>query len=164
MKRKPGAAERYVEVLAHAPRRMVEIASHITEEQARQQPGPNDWSHRQVLAHLEACSVVWQQSIQTMLDTDEPAIEIPHPRTIMFSPLLFDTSFLEAAKRYQWERSAFLAPFQACEASVFDREGTINARRHTVFEQLRRLAKHEEDHWPQLDALVKAAGIVPEAG
>jgi hypothetical protein len=132
----------------------------VTDAQARLQPAANAWSLRQILAHLDACSRVWQPSISAMLDEDIPELTCPHPRAIQFSPEIYKPAFGEAVERFARNRRSFLDRLAGVDATAFDRGGIVNARRTTALAQLQRLARHEERHEPEISALLAFMNVV----
>ena len=115
-----------------------------------------EWSLKEILGHLRSCADVWSYSVYAMLVEPEPALPRLHPRQwnkIMKYELIDYQASLIA---YQQQRLEFLAVLNRLDTRDWERGAEIDGRRHTVYSQIRRMAKHELNHLDQIRALVES--------
>lgn len=114
-------------------------------------PDLDSWSAVEILAHLHACTTIWEKSIEKMLQENDPFIDDLHPRKweklSNFSALSFDESF----KIYICNRRNLISILIKLSRDEWAKSGWIKNKKHTVFSQARRIALHEFDHLDQFE-------------
>ena len=75
---KPLTIEQNLTLLAATPARIAELTKDLTATQLRTPPEPGEWSARDVLAHLRACSDMWGKYINLILNEDRPTFKAMH--------------------------------------------------------------------------------------
>ena len=78
---KPLTIEQNLKVLAATPSRIAELTEGLTAAQLLTPPEPGEWSARDVLAHLRACSDMWGKYITVILREDRPTFKAMNPTT-----------------------------------------------------------------------------------
>lgn len=148
--------EHYLLLLAETPQHISTSLAALDEIRLYSAQVEGDWSLVQVLAHLRAAADVWGNSIDEMLQMENPLVEYLHPnqwmRTAGYARLEFQTSF----QAYCHQRELLLEKLRILTPEDWLRPAVIRGRTHTVFSQTRRMALHEADHWDQIDRLCKA--------
>jgi uncharacterized damage-inducible protein DinB len=145
--------EEVLQRLTETPDRIATTAEAMTAEQLQRRPDAKTWSANDILAHLRACADVWGETIESMLQEDEPTLRHISPRTYMkksdYPALPFQKSFQAFVK----QRDDLLRTLTGLEFTDWSRGALIKDRRHTVFTQARRMALHEATHNEQIEAL-----------
>jgi uncharacterized damage-inducible protein DinB len=147
--------------LEQTPLRRAAAASGLSEEALKTAPGEKSWSAAEILAHLRACADVWTYSIYAMLAEDTPTLadinERKWAKVTGYAALPFSRS-LEA---FSLQREALLQALNSLPPDSWGRPALILGRRHTVFTQARRMAKHEAEHCDQVEALLARSSPNP---
>jgi len=145
--------ERQLALLSETVPRIEGCMSGRSEAELRRPPQPGEWSAVQILAHLRACDGVWSHSILAMLALDQPQIPEVHPRrwarVAGYQETGFDASFLA----FRLKRAEFLRVLGRLSEEDWQRSARIGGRTHTVYSQVRRMARHEAGHCDQLENL-----------
>jgi len=153
MKATMAEIEEALQRLTETPGRIATATEAMTAGQLQHRPDAKTWSANDILAHLRACADVWGETIESMLQEDEPTLRHISPRTYMrktdYPQLLFEESFQAFVK----QRDDLLQTLIGLEFADWSRGALIKDRRHTVFTQARRMALHEATHNEQLEAL-----------
>jgi hypothetical protein len=130
----------------------------LNNSQLAVQSDNKSWSVVQILAHLRGCADLWTYSIYAMLAEKEPTLALLDERrwakAARYDWLPFDKSF----KAFTLQRGELLIVLQALQTNAWMRLADIGGRKHSVFSQVRRMAKHENEHCDQIKALLKKAG------
>lgn len=155
MKSTPQEIDRALRLLEATPARLNALAAGIPLERLASSPGPKIWSAQEVLAHLRACADLWGASIYAMLSDSEPALADSDERKWAKLAGYTDVPFHAGLERFSHERAVLLRVLRGLETEGWERGGMILGRRHTVFSQARRMAKHEAEHCEQIEALVR---------
>jgi hypothetical protein len=155
MKSTPREIEKFTTQLAESPRLIAELTSGLTDEQLGAQPEAKIWSAVEILAHLRACADLWSFSIYAMLAEHEPQLpdinERKWVRVAGYAGLPFAASF----QVYAGQRAELLQVLYTLPTEAWERSALIFGRKHTVFTQVRRMAKHEAEHCAQLVELLR---------
>lgn len=155
MKATPRNIQNILETLANIPRRLTAISANVDESRLRLKPEPSAWSPVEVLAHLRACADVWGASIEAMLAEEEPTLPFIHPRQWVKRTDYPQLDFAVSLKAFIHQRKALLKILNSLTFEQWERGAQIQRRRHTVFTQARRIAKHESEHCGQVERLYK---------
>lgn len=143
-------------LLAETPTRLAAWAAPFLPEQLAQPPGPKGWSAVEHLAHLRGCDAVWTETIYAMLVEAEPDLPLLHPRTWAHKLQYHRRPWAEQLAALTARRAELLTLLTPLPLEGWLRGANIGGRRHTVYSQARRLAWHEREHWPQIEALLAA--------
>ena len=114
---------------------------------------PEEWSARDVLAHLRACADVFSWHIYVMLAVDNPTLPYVHPNNWMSIQGYTLLSFADNLASFKLNRQHLLRKLSSLTLQEWQRTGIIKERNHTVFGEARRMALHEEGHFKQLASL-----------
>jgi hypothetical protein len=77
----PRTIEQILTMLAATPVHLADLTAGLTPTQLTTSPVPGEWSARDVLAHLRACSDVWGKYIGVILTEDKPTFKAVNPTT-----------------------------------------------------------------------------------
>lgn len=116
-------------------------------------PAPEDWSAREVIAHLADAELVYGMRLRLLLGTDSPHLQgYDEERwTIRFAPLDTVASALE---RWRALRESNLRLLDSLAPEEWGRTGLHSERgEESVLDQLVRMSDHDEGHLRQLTAL-----------
>jgi len=145
--------EEVLQRLTETPDRIATTAEAMTAEQLQRRPDAKTWSANDILAHLRACADVWGETIESMLQEDEPTLRHISPRTYMKKSDYPALPFQESFQAFVKQRDDLLRTLTGLEFTDWSRGALIKDRRHTVFTQARRMALHEATHNEQIEAL-----------
>jgi hypothetical protein len=138
-------------LLENSPLEIEKCTLGIDPMKLQTRPDPDSWSAVEILAHLHACATIWGNSIEKMLQENNPIIADLHPRNWDmlkdFSALSFDESF----KIYKHNRQNLISKLLTLSLEEWGNSGWIKHKKHTVFSQARRMALHEFDHLDQFE-------------
>jgi DinB family protein len=151
MKATPSEIEKYLRILSETPQQIAQAAKGLEEVKSDRK----SWSANDILAHLRACADLWTHSIYAMLAENDPVFsdinERKWAKVTRYDELLFAESFQAfSLQRMNLSRVLKALPFESWERSAI-----IFERKHTVFTQTRRMAKHEQEHVQQIEDLLK---------
>lgn len=130
------------------------LQTEVEDVELKRRPEEGEWSAAEILAHLRSCQDVWSYSIYAMLLSPEPALAYVHPRPwtkLMQYELL---PFAASLDGFESDRRDLLRILGSLKEQDWESSATIKGRTHSVFSQIRRMAKHEEEHWPQLESFI----------
>jgi hypothetical protein len=142
--------------LAATPRRLKDMAAGLSDARLSESPGGKAWSPVEVLAHIRGCSDVWSFSILAMLAEREPQLALIHPRRWARAAGYAGRPFSDSLRTFAVNRAEFLAALGGHPDSAWGRTGDIAGRAHSVYSQVRRMAKHEAGHVEQIHSLIEA--------
>jgi uncharacterized damage-inducible protein DinB len=159
MPEKPLPIEQVLTMLRAAPARIAELADGLSPEQLRARPDPDNWSATDVLAHLRACSDVWGDAIQRILNEDHPTIRAIDPRTWMTSTDYPELEFRPSLAAYTTQRAELLAILETTPADRWTRTATLTGAGKPIVRTLhgfaQRIAIHERPHLKQIDRTLR---------
>lgn len=155
MKATRPAIQKYFDLLADTPRRLTAATAGVDEARLRLKPDPSGWSALDILAHLRACADVWGASIESMLANEEPTLPNIHPRQWLTRTDYVETPYFESFQLFSAQREKLLKTLKTLQFDGWLRGAEIGGRRHTVFTQARRMAKHEAEHCGQIEKELK---------
>ena len=113
------------------------------------------WSVNDILAHIRSCADLWTHSIYAMLAENEPVLSDINERKWTKVTRYAELPFAESFQAYSLQRENLLRVLKALLFESWERSAIINERRHTVFTQTRRMAKHEKEHVMQIGSLLR---------
>lgn len=147
--------EKYLSILSETPQRIQQAVMGMDEKYLQSQADDKSWSVNQILAHLRSCADLWTHSIYAMLAEKEPVFSDINQRKWAKVTQYAEVSFAESFQAYALQRENLLRVLQALPFEAWERSALIFKRRHTVFTQTRRMAKHETEHVEQIKNLLQ---------
>jgi hypothetical protein len=155
MKASPSEIEKYLGVISETPQRIQQAVKGLDEARLQFKADARSWSANDILAHLRSCADLWTHSVYAMLAEREPEFSDIDERKWAKVTRYGELQFAESFQPFLLQRENLLRvlkdlPFESWECSA-----TIFGRRHTVFTQIRRMAKHEQEHVEQIESLLR---------
>jgi|SRR5512133_3317926 uncharacterized damage-inducible protein DinB len=154
MKATSSEIEKYLDVLAEIPGRIVQATKGLDEARLQFKADNKAWSVNDTLAHLRSCADLWTHSIYAMLAENEPVFSDINERKWAKVTRYGELPFHESLQAYCMQRESLLRVLNALSFESWERSAIIFERRHTVFTQVRRMAKHETEHIGQIEKLL----------
>ncbi len=155
MKASSAEIEKALKVLSETPQRIVQATKGLDEARLQFRSDKKSWSVNDVLAHLRSCSDLWTHSIYAMLAEHEPVFSDINERKWAKVTRYAELPFAESFQSLALQRENLLCVLKALPFESWERSAIIFGRKHTVFTQARRLAKHENEHCEQIESLLK---------
>jgi DinB family. len=154
MKATPADIEKFVQILSETPSRISQAVKGLDEARLQFKGDKKSWSANDILAHLRSCADLWTHSIYAMLAENEPIFsdinERKWAKVTRYAELPFDKSF----HVFSLQRENLLWVLKVLPFEAWERSALIFERKHTVFTQIRRMAKHESEHCEQIESLL----------
>ena len=154
--------EQVLDQLGATPLRLRELTSGVAPEVLRTQPGPDDWSANDVLAHLRACADKWGECATRIVEEDHPKLRGTEPRIWITKTNYPDLEFAPSLRAFVRQRKALLAVLDPLPPDAWQRTGTLVGAGKPVDLTARsyaeRLARHERPHIKQIAKVVAALG------
>lgn len=157
MKATPVEIEKYLGILAETPRQIMQYTKGIEEARLQFKTDRKSWSVNDILAHLRSCADLWTHSIYAMLAEQEPRFSDINERKWAKVTRYAELPFHESIQVYRLQRENLLRVLNSLPFESWERSAIIFERKHTVFTQVRRLAKHETDHVEQIEIILNRA-------
>ena len=156
MKATPSEIEKYLSVLSETPQRIAQATNSLDEARLQLKVDDKSWSVNEILAHLRACADLWTHSIYAMLAENQPVFSDINERKWAKVTRYAELRFNESFQAYVSQRQNLLRVLKALPFESWERSAIIFERKHTIFTQTRRLAKHETDHCEQIESLLQS--------
>ncbi|HKP52209.1 MAG TPA: DinB family protein [Chloroflexia bacterium] len=150
--------ERFLKLLEETPRRIASASIGLESALMHLKADKKAWSANDVLAHLRSCADVWGESIQEMLAKVNPTLPHLSPRQWIKKTEYPGLAFRESFQAFANQRNELLSTLRDLRFEDWSRSAMFQGRKHTVFSQARRMAKHENEHCEQIEALLKSGG------
>ena len=154
----PHTIEQLQTMLADAPARLAELTEGLGQAQLLVPPEPGEWSARDVLAHLRACSDMWGKYIAVILSEDRPTFKAVNPRTWIKKTDYLEQEFHPSQQAYIAQRADLLAVLKPLAPEAWSRMATVmtagRPRERTVYTYAQWLANHEQQHIKQIERIV----------
>lgn len=155
MKATPADVQKYLGILSKTPQQIALAVKEFDEESLQFRANTKSWSANDILAHLRSCADLWTHSIYAMLAENEPVFsdidERKWAKVTRYAELRFHRSF----QAFSLQRESLVIVLKDLPFDSWERSALIFERRHTVFTQTRRLAKHETEHLEQLKIILR---------
>ena len=155
MKATPIEAQKYLGIISDTPQQIALAIKGVEENRLQYRADAKSWSANDILAHLRSCADLWTHSIYAMLAENEPVFSDINERNwakvTRYMQMPFHTSFMT----YSLQRENLVYVLENLPFESWERSAIIFERRHTVFTQTRRLAKHETEHLKQIEAMLR---------
>ena len=155
MKATTSDVERYLAVLSETVARLEQAVKGQDEARLQFKADKTSWSVNEILAHLRSCADLWTHSIYALLAENEPTCSDINERKWTKVTKYAELSFRESFQAFSLQRQNLLRVLKALPIEAWERSAIIFERKHTIFTQTRRLAKHETDHLEQIENLLK---------
>jgi uncharacterized damage-inducible protein DinB len=154
----PLTIEQMLNRLEEAPVRLAELSRGMEPAQLTTPPAPGEWSARDVLAHLKACSDMWGKYIQLILSEDHPTFKGVNPRTWMEQTDYLEQEYAALLQAFTAQRSDLLALLKPLPPEDWHRTATVTGagkpRQRSVYTYGEWLANHERPHLKQIERIV----------
>ena len=142
-------------ILSETPQHIALAVKGFEEDYLQYRTDAKTWSVNDILAHLRSCADLWTHSIYAMLAEQQPVFsdlnERKWARVTRYADLPFHASFQAFSMQHEnLVRVLTDLPFDSWERSA-----VISGRRHTVFTQTRRMAKHDNEHLEQIETFLR---------
>lgn len=147
--------EIYLKLLEETLRCLEKIAKSFDEARLYRRTQEQPWSVNDILAHLRACADIWGNSIERMLAEEKPTVPYRHPRQWIKKTNYLEIPFHESFQAFVSQRKKLLKMLNRLAIKDWSRAAIIQGREHTVFTQVRRMAKHENVHCGQNESLLQ---------
>jgi len=157
MKITPGEIEKYLKLLEETLHSIARAIKDIDAASLQDKPDEKIWSVSDILAHLRSCADVWGDSIAAMLTENIPTLPDLHPRQWIKETNYPELPFHESFQAFIKQRERLLITLKSLSFEDWSRAAMIGGRKHTVFTQARRMAKHEKEHCEQIESLLRSA-------
>lgn len=155
----PRSIEDLLIMLAAAPTHITELTEGLTPAQLVAPPGPDEWSVRDVLAHLRACSDMWGKYIVLILSEDRPTFKAVNPTTWIKKTNYREQQFKPSFRAFSAQRAKLLAVLAPLAPEAWSRTATVTGsgkpRERTVHTYAQWLANHERSHFKQIERIVE---------
>ncbi len=147
-------------LLAATPVRLDDFTQGLTATQLVTPPGPGEWSARDVLAHLRACSDMWGKYILLILSEDHPTFKAVNPTTWIKQTNYRQQEFKASLQEFTTQRAELLSVLEALPPEAWERAATVTGagkpRERTLHSYAMWLANHERSHFRQMQIIVKS--------
>jgi len=147
--------ETYLAILSETPKRIAHAVLNFDETSLNLRADTKSWSANDILAHLRSCSDLWTHSIYAMLAENEPVFSDINERKWAKVTRYTERPFFESFQVFSLQRENLVHVLRDLPFESWERSAIILERRHTVFTQTRRLAKHEMEHCEQIESMLR---------
>ena len=155
---RPLTIEQILTMLAAMPSRLADLTEELPLAQLRVSLDPGEWSARDVLAHLRACSDMWGKYIVEILREDRPTIKAVNPTTWIKKTDYREQEFKPLLQAFTAQRAGLLAVLKPLPPEAWSRVATVTGagkpRERTVYTYAQWLANHERSHIKQIERIV----------
>ncbi len=155
MKATPSEVQRYLTILSETPERIALLVKDFDEDHLQLRADAKSWSANDILAHLRSCADLWTHSVYAMLAEQEPVFSDINERKWAKVTRYSEQPFNRSLQAFSLQRENLVSVLEALPFEAWGRSAIIVERRHTVFTQTRRMAKHETEHLEQLKVIVE---------
>ena len=154
----PLTIEQTLTMLAATPSRLADLADGLPPAQLLAPPEPGEWSARDVLAHMRACSDMWGKYIAVILSEDRPTFKAVNPTTWIKKTDYREQGFRPSLQAFTAQRAGLLAVLEPLAPEAWSRMATVTGagkpRERTVYTYAQWLANHERSHVKQIERIV----------
>src|SRR5215216_4773222 len=96
-------------LLAETPPRLEALTAEVAPAQLQTAPNDNEWSAKDVLAHLRACADVWGGCIAAIIAEERPTLRAVNPRTWIRQTDYRELEFRPSLHAFAAQRAELLA-------------------------------------------------------
>ncbi len=156
----PLTNEQILTMLAATPSRLADLTRGLAPAQLTASPEPGEWSARDLLAHLRACSDMWGKCIVQILSEDRPTIKAVNPTTWIKKTNYRELEFRPSLQAFTDQRLELLRVLKPLAPEDWTRAAIVTGAgkplKRTVYTYARWLANHERSHFKQVEQIVRA--------
>jgi len=156
----PRSTEDFLTMLSAAPSRIEGLTEALTPAELVASPEKEEWSARDVLAHLRACSDMWGKYIVLILSGDLPTFKAVNPRTWIKQTNYRELPFKPSLRTYSAQRADLVAVLTTLMPEDWQRSATVTGagkpRQRSVYTYAQWLANHERSHFKQIEKIVES--------
>lgn len=153
----PLTVEENLRRLADAPSHIAKITKGLSPAQLVTPPTAGEWSARDVLAHLRACSDMWGKYILLILNENHPTFKAVNPTTWIKQTNYRELEFRPSLRAFRAQRAELLAVLEPLALENWSRAATVQGagrpRERTVRTYAQWLANHERSHFKQIERI-----------
>ena len=146
-------------MLAEMPALLADLTGGLEETQLQAAPEPGEWSARDVLAHLRACSDVWGNYMVLILNEDSPTFKAVNPTTWIKKTHYREQPFKPSLQAFTAQRAELLAVLEPLPSEAWSRTATVTGsgkpRERSVYTYAQWLANHDRSHVKQIGSIPK---------
>ena len=157
MKANPSEIEKHLKLLEEIPRRIKSVTHELDDAHLQFKTDKKSWSVNDILAHLRSCSDLWTHSIYAMLAEHEPVFSDIDERKWAKVTRYAELPFAESFQAFSFQRENLLRVLKSLPFESWEKSAIIFERKHTVFTQARRMTKHKNEHYAQIESLLRSA-------
>jgi uncharacterized damage-inducible protein DinB len=154
----PLTIKQILTLLADAPSKIIYLTEGLSPAQLLAPPEPGEWSARDVLAHLRACSDMWGKYIVQILSEDRPTFKAVNPTTWIKKTNYREQEFQPSLQTFIAQRAELLTALKPLADEAWSRTATVTGagkpRERTVYTYAQWLANHERTHIKQIERTV----------
>lgn len=147
--------QKYLRTISETPGHIGLLVKGLEVDRLQYRVDAKSWSINDILAHLRSCADIWSHSIYAMLADKEPAFSDINERKWAKVTRYAELPFYRSFQAYSLQRESLVNVLKDLPFDSWERSALIFERRHTVFTQTRRLAKHESEHLEQIEGLLR---------
>lgn len=156
----PRTTEQILTMLAAAPARLAALTKDVPTAQLLSPPKRGEWSARDVLAHLRACSDMWGKYIGLILSENKPTFKAVNSTTWINQTDYREQKFKPSLRALAKQRTELLAVLKPLSPQAWTRiamvTGAGKVRERTVHTYAEWLANHERSHFKQIECIASA--------
>ena len=160
---RPLTNEQILNMLSATPSRLASLTNDLTPAQLLAPPAPGEWSARDVLAHLRACTDMWGKYIAVILSEDRPTIKAVNPTTWIKKTNYREQEFQPSLHAFTAQRAELLAVLKPLPPEAWSRTALVTGagkpRERSVYTYAQWLANHERSHIKQIERIVNPMHI-----
>lgn len=156
MKATPIEIEKYLKLIEETPHFLAQATEGMDDAFLRAKSEKKSWSANDILAHLRSCADIWTYSIYAMLAAHDPELPDINERKWANVTCYAALPFAKSLEAFSLQRENLLWVLKALPFEAWEKSAMIFGRKHTIFTQTRRLAKHETEHCEQIKELLSA--------
>jgi uncharacterized damage-inducible protein DinB len=147
--------EKYLAIISQMPHQIAQAVQDVDEARLQCKADRKSWSVNDILAHLRSCADLWTHSMYAMLAASEPVFSDVDERKWAKVTRYAELPFHDSLRAYSLQRENLVRVLRALRFESWECSAILFERKHTVFTQTRRLAKHEQEHVKQIEALLR---------
>jgi hypothetical protein len=159
----PISIEQIMSSLSETPALLAGLTEGLTPTQLLAPPEPGEWSARDVLAHLRACSDMWGKYIEMILSEEKPTCKAVNPVTWIKKTNYCELEFQPSLQAFTDQRAELLTVLESLAPEAWSRSATVTGagktRDRSVYTYAQWLANHERSHTKQIGRTANALRV-----
>jgi hypothetical protein len=159
----PLTIEQILTNLAETPARLAGLTEGLTPAQLLEVTEPGEWSARDVLAHLQACSDMWGKAIVKILSEEKPTFKAVNPVTWIKKTNYCELEFQPSLQAFIDQRAELLGVLEPLASEAWSRSATVTGAgkplERSVYTYAQWLANHERSHIKQIGRITNALRV-----